>query len=404
MASLIQRHRSLATVGINACQRDTHMQSFCKSFGSALLATLILYAKFAVAGTPPCDSPRAGADGWAVEASAGDAGFDAPRLCEILQGFANAHVNFHSLLIERHGRLVAEVYRRGKNPSLYSVIAPTTDFDATTRHDLRSVTKSIVSLLWGIAQGQRSTPPMDTPVLDLLPALENLKADGREAITIADLFTMSSGLDWREWGGYGLTNPETGLYWRSSQARYLFARPMVAAAGERFNYNGGGTAVLAQILAQRINMPLPEYARKYLFEPLGITDVEWMNDMRGRPVAFAGLRMRPRDLARIGRMILAHGQWQGRQIVPAAWLQDSTRGHIDAELGLRYGYFWWVGQTNVRGSTYDWSAGIGNGGQRLFLLPALDIVIVITAGEYNNFAIQSEDMQLFDRIIATVRE
>ncbi|MFX5574831.1 hypothetical protein ABTD77_20545, partial [Acinetobacter baumannii] len=78
-------------------------------------------------------------------------------------------------------------------------------------------------------------------------------------------------------------------------------------------------AVLAQLLVERVGMSLPDYARKHLFEPLGITDWEWVDDFRGRPMAHAGLRLRPRDLARIGQLVLQHGQWQGRQIVPAEW-------------------------------------------------------------------------------------
>ena len=145
--------------------------------------------------------------------------------------------------------------------------------EQSRRHDVRSISKSITSLLWGIAHGQGKTPPLGTPVLDLLPELKDLKGQGREAITLAHLFSMSSGLDWNEPNAYNsFTNDEIGLYWHSSQARYVFNRPMAAPAGTRFNYNGGGTAVLAQILAGRVGMPLPDYARKHLFEPLGITD------------------------------------------------------------------------------------------------------------------------------------
>lgn len=136
-------------------------------------------------------------------------------------------------------------------------------------------------------------------------------------------------------------------------------------------------------------MSLPDYARKVLFEPLGITDWEWVNDVRGRPLAFAGLRLRPRDLARIGRMVLGEekkpGRWQGRQIVPADWLTESLRGQIDMqnEPSWQYGYQWWVGKVDALGAKQNWSAGFGNGGQRLFLVPDLDLVVVVTAGAYN---------------------
>jgi CubicO group peptidase (beta-lactamase class C family) len=358
----------------------------------------------------PCAAPTKLADGWAVEASATAAGFDEARLCDVLKAFAASQVNFHSLVIERRGRLVAESYKRGKDETIYTLFASSTDFDVSTLHDVRSISKSVVSLLWGIADAEGKTPTLNTPVLDLLPDLAHLKNQGREAITIAHLLTMSSGLDWNEPSTYNARNDEFGLYWRSSQSRYLFDRPMVAPAGTRYNYNGGGTAVLAQILSSRVGMSLPDYARKMLFTPLGITDWEWQNDIRGRPLSFAGLRLRPRDMTRIGRMVIGEdkvaGKWQGKQIVPAAWLTDSLRGHINMldEPGWQYGYQWWVGKIDALGTKRAWSGGFGNGGQRLFLVPELDLVVVMTAGEYGKPAIGREAYQLFKRVVGAVRE
>lgn len=325
-------------------------------------------------------------------------GFDPVRLCEALQGFADPKVNFHGLVVERHGAVVAQAYRRGRDKSIYSLIAWPTDFDGATRHDLRSVSKSVTSLLWGIAQAQGNTPPLSAPVLDLLPDMKALKGQGRETITVAHLFTMSSGLQWNEPSSYTAGNDEFGLYWRSSQPRYVFDRPMAAPAGAHFNYNGGSTAILAQILAERTGMTLPDFARRYLFEPLGIEDWEWLRDVRGRPLAFAGLRMRPADLARIGRMILQHGQWQGKQVVPAAWLEESLRPHIETGDGLQYGYQWWMGKVNALGVSHSWRAGFGNGGQRLFMVPGLDLVVVMTSGEYGNPEIGPAESQLLKKI------
>lgn len=215
---------------------------------------------------------------------------------------------------------MAESYKRGKDETIYTLFASSTDFDASIRHDVRSISKTVVSFLWGIAQADGKTPPLNTPVLDLLPALANLQSQGREAITIAHLMTMSSGLDWNEPSTYNSRNDEMGLYWLSSPSRYLFDRPVTAPAGTLYNYNGGGTTVLTQILAERVGISLPDYARKVLFEPLGVTDWEWTNDVRGRPLAFAGLRLRSRDLARIGRMVIGEdkirGKWHGNKLYP----------------------------------------------------------------------------------------
>lgn len=168
--------------------------------------------------------------------------------------------------------------------------------------------------------------------------------------------------------------------------------------------------MIAQIFTERVGMSLTDYARKVLFEPLGITDWEWINDIRGRPLAFAGLRLRSRDLARIGRMVIGwgkiRGKWHDKQVVPSARLNESLRGQIDMENppGWQYDYQWWTGKIEAVGKKRDWGEGFGNGGQRLFLMLELDLVIVITAGEYNQSAIGSEAYQLFKRVVGAVRE
>lgn len=352
----------------------------------------------------PCDAPAQLNDGWQTEADPAAAGFDAGQLCAVLRGFADADINFHSLLVVRHGHLVAEVYHAGKDERVKDLFRTARTFDASTLHDIRSISKSVTSLLWGIAQGQGKMPPLDTPVLSLFPGLADLNRDGREAITLSQMLSMSSGLAWNEWRATSfLNNDEFGLFWHTSQAHYVFDRPMAAPAGTQFNYNGGNTAVLAQLLAERVGMSLPEYARTQLFEPLGITDWEWVDDYRGRPLAFAGVRLRPRDLARIGQFVLQHGQWNGRQIVPAEWIAESTRPHIDTGMDLQYGYQWWLGKVVAGGTEQAWIGGIGNGGQRLWIVPGLDMVMVTTAGDYNQRASWKQAENLLEQVMTAVR-
>lgn len=374
-----------------------------RSMGIAFV--LACMARSALAASP-CDVPAQLGDGWQIETSPAAAGFDTGHLCTVLRNFADGDVNFHSLLVVRNGRLVAEVYRPGKDERVKDLFRTARTFDAHTLHDIRSISKSVTSLLWGIAQGQGKMPPLDTPALFLFPELANLNRDGREAITLSQMLSMSSGLAWNEWRATSLfNNDEFGLFWHTSQTHYVFDRPMAAPAGTRFNYNGGNTAVLAQLLAARVGMTLPEYARKQLFEPLGITDWEWVDDYRGRPLAFAGVRLRPRDLARIGQLVLQHGQWNDRQLVPAEWIAESTRPHIDAgiEPGLQYGYQWWLGQVRVGGIEQAWIGGIGNGGQRLWIVPGLEMVVVTTAGDYNQRASWKQAETLLDQVMATVQ-
>jgi CubicO group peptidase (beta-lactamase class C family) len=355
----------------------------------ALLALALLPAAVhAAPQTPACDAAR-------IQA----AGFAAPKLCALLDAPAHDGANVHAVVVLRHGALVAERYYRGRDRSIWSPFARTVQFDATMRHDLRSVSKSITSLLWGIAQGEGRMPPLDTPVLALYPELADLASNGRDKITLRQLFTMTSGLVWEEPIRYSMGNDETGLYWRSSQARYLFDRPL-APGKPAFNYNGGATAVIADILAHRTGMPLQDYAQQKLFAPLGITEWEWQKDVRGRPMAFAGLRLRPRDLASIGQLVLQRGRWQGRQVVPAQWIEESLAPRVETGDGLQYGYQWWSGTVDAAGGRQRWHAGFGNGGQRLFIVPALDLVVVINAGGYDAAGSGRHASELFRGIAA----
>jgi len=333
------------------------------------------------------------------------AGVDPDALCAVLEGVARGDANIHSVIVERHGRLVAELYRRGQDRSVWSLFARETEFGPKVPHDLRSISKSVVGLLFGIARQQQSIDLSASP-LAFYPTYADLHSSERDAITLEHLLTMSSGLEWHEnLKSYGtLANDETRLFWDWAPYRYVLSRRIVATPGTEFSYNGGGTAVLADIVVRTTRTPLRDFARAALFGPLGIHEWEWVADPYGRPLAFAGLRMRPRDLAKIGRLVLDHGQWQGRQIVPSDWVKESLRPHIATGDGLHYGYQWWTGTVDWQGREIAWSAGFGNGGQRLFVVPDLDLTLVITAGAYNDPEILPTASALFRRIVAAVEE
>lgn len=329
------------------------------------------------------------------------AGFDAQRLDDALRLFASGAANFHSLVILRHGATVAEMYRAGSDRQIYRLLPRRRAFDAGRLHDMRSVTRSVLGLLWGIAEGMGKAPPPDTPVMPLYPELQGQARRGWQHITVRHLLTNTSGLSWREVNAGTLFNHELRLYWRRF-APYLFRRPLAAPPGMRFNYNGGGTSLLAELLARHTGMPLGEFARVHLFEPLGITRWEWMRDLRGRPLAFSGLRLLPADLARIGQLVLQRGQWQGRQLLPAAWVDAAIEPHIDTGDGRQYGYHWWLGKLDALGGRHQWAGAIGNGGQRLYIVPSLDLVVALTAGAYNSPTIGQHCSTLLKQIAAAV--
>ena len=273
-------------------------------------------------------------------------------------------------------------------------------------HDLRSISKSVVALLVGQAVG-RGQIDIDDRVLDFYPALSDLRRDGREAIRISHLLDMSSGLQWTELAGtYGSrSNDETRLWWELSPARYVLDRPLVDEPGTVWNYNGGHTVLLAEILEQRSARGLLDLARTDLFEPLGITHWEWRTGTHRRPLAYGGLRLTPPDLLRLGQMVLAGGAWDGRQVVPAAWIAATLRPTITIGKGpFRYGHHWWDGTVQRGGRDVAWTAGIGNGGQRLYVVPELDLAVVLTAGAYGESSerLGRAEFALFRQIVASL--
>jgi CubicO group peptidase (beta-lactamase class C family) len=317
---------------------------------------------------------------------------------------AAAAADLHSVLVWQSGRMLIEHYRRSRDKPVGDFFEREVTFGPDVLHDLRSISKSVVGLLVGQAV-DRGEIDLATPVLDFYPELADLRRDGREGIRLSHLLDMASGLAWRETtASYGdTTNDETRLWWDGSPARYILDRPLVAAPGALWNYNGGHTVLLADILAKRSGRKLLELARADLLEPLGISNWEWRGGAHRQPLAYAGLRLTPPDLLRLGRLLLSSGRWQERQVVPAAWVAATLQPNIDAVQGrLRYGHHWWSGQIPRGERSVAWTAGLGNGGQRLVVLPELDLVVVMTAGAYNSERIGVLEAALLRQIVATV--
>jgi CubicO group peptidase (beta-lactamase class C family) len=312
--------------------------------------------------------------------------------------------DLHSVLVWKSGHMLIELYRRSRDKPVGDWIEREVNFGPDVLHDMRSISKSVLALLVGQAVG-RGEIDINAPVLDFYPALAELRRDGREQITLAHLLHMASGLAWSETAStYGThANDETRLWWDANPARYILDRPLVAAPGTVWNYNGGHTALLAEVLVQRSGRNLIDLARTELFSPLGITSWEWRSGQHGKPLAYAGLRLTPRDLLRLGQLMLSKGSWQGRDIVPAAWVAASLQPSVSIGTGpLRYGHHWWGGQLQRDGRSMVWIAGFGNGGQRLYVVPELELTVVFTAGAYNSVQIGRTENALIQQIIAGV--
>jgi CubicO group peptidase (beta-lactamase class C family) len=344
--------------------------------------------------TPSIRATLAAAADWLTIAPS-DAGFTS-ELEPLLDKATNEkHVwNLHGIVIVRKGRLVLERYFEGDDNARGRSLGKIA-FTPDTLHDLRSVSKSIVDLLYGIALADGKVPAPDAPLFSSFPEYSDLAADpARNRWAIFNLLTMTMGADWDELGVpyTDPTNSETAMDMAADRYRFILGAPVVIEPGKRWLYSGGATALLARIIAKGTGKRLDAFARETLFDPLGIGRTEWLTDRHGEPIAASGLRMTPRDLARIGSMMLNGGMWGERRVVPAQWIERSTSPMVDVDEIHSYGYLWYLGKfafTVSTGPRWDrsrlerfWSA-IGNGGQRLFVLPGLDLVVAITAGNYD---------------------
>ena len=355
------------------------------------LAAVVLLAASATQAlgqaNPACGVPAALGDGWTID-SPDSVGLDGTRLCRIADRLKQTEANIHAVVIVRHGRLVFEQYFPGYDRP-WGQGDGQYDFDATTRHDMRSVSKSAISLLVGIAIDRKLIAGADEPVVKFFPDYSAVKSPGWDNITLRHLLTMSSGMRWDE--GRAWTDPKNDEPYLGSEAdpvRYVLSKPVIAPPETVWTYNGGGTDLLGTVIERVSGKPLEEFAREALFTPLGITDWEWMKYRNEKVASAAGLGLRPRDAAKIGQLVLNKGDWNGRKIVSAKWIEQSITPRFQA-IGLfgglfYYGQQWWMGRTLSGDKDVKWIAAMGLGGQRIFIVPELDLVVMTTQGLYGS--------------------
>jgi CubicO group peptidase (beta-lactamase class C family) len=284
----------------------------------------------------------------------------------------------HALLVSQGRKLVFEYYARGENES----------FAADVLHDLRSVSKSVVVLVYGIALAAGKVPPPEAKLYDQFPEYVDLgKQPGRERLTVQHVLSMTLGLEWDELEiSYGdPRNSDQAMEAAPDRFRFILERPIVGEPGVTWTYCGGATALLGRIIANGTGEELLAYARRVLFDPLDFGPAEWTKGKDGEPHSASGLRLLPRDMLKLGQLALAGGTWNGRQIVPSDWIKRVTTPAVAVERGLGYGYHWYIGEVTAGTPprSHHWVGGIGWGGQCLFVLPTLDLVMAINCGNHN---------------------
>jgi CubicO group peptidase (beta-lactamase class C family) len=290
----------------------------------------------------------------------------------------------HTLLAARGGRVLVERYWEGEDWDRGNPLGKVA-FGPMVLHDLRSVSKSIVGMLYGIALADGKVPPPEAKLYTQFPEYDDLaKEPGRDRLTVAHVLSMTLGTAWDEitFPYSDPRNSEIQMDEAPDRYRFILDRPIVGEPGVKWTYCGGATALLSRLIAKGTGQSLLDFAQKAMFEPLGLGPTEWTKGRDGELLAASGLRMRAPDLLRIGQMVLDNGTWQGRQIVPAEWLRRSTKPVVVIDQFRRYGWHWYIVQFPSDKFRANAVAAIGWGGQRLFVLPADNLVVAMNAGNY----------------------
>ena len=284
-------------------------------------------------------------------------GFDSAKLAQGLAAIWEKGLNLHSLLIVRNGTLILEAY-------FYP-------YDGKTVHELASVTKSLTTTLIAIA-ADRGKLALDQPVLSFFPERRIANRDARkERLTVRHLAGMSSGLECT-----AAHDEQTLDEMRASPdwVQFILDRKMTDEPGTRFVYCSPGMHLLSAILHKATGLTALDFARQYLFEPLGIRDVLWDADPRGISRGWGDAFLHPRDAAKLGLLWRQKGLWQGRRIVSAEWVEESVKVQIKTGRDDDYGFGWWI--TGNKGEY----AAVGRGGQRIQVWPDIDTILVMTGG------------------------
>jgi CubicO group peptidase (beta-lactamase class C family) len=304
-----------------------------------------------------------------------------------------------SVVIARHGKIVYERYFDG---------------DADTLRDTRSATKSITSVLVGIALRQHKLGGVDARVIPLLSSAHArafAHVEPRKAkITVEDLLTMSSPLECDDWNDASRGNEER-MYLVEDWTRFIFELPLRGRmhVGEKvesppygrwFSYCTGGVFVLGEVLERATGMRADRFAQEELFAPLGVGRAQWVYSPLDGPQTGGGLRLTSRDLIKIAQLYLAGGVWNGTRIVDETWVRASTQPHARIDEATEYGYLWWL---KSFGKHAAWFMS-GNGGNKIVALPDLDLAVAITATNYNTRGMHEQTEKLLvDYVLAALK-
>ena len=312
---------------------------------------------------------------------------DKKKFAELVQCIQEGtYQNIHSLLVVKEGQIAFEAYFSGyewdyDRPQFRGEFVR---YGVDSLHNLASVTKSITSTLIGIAIDRGLIPGVDEKLVSYFPEYASLFDDRKRAITLHHVFTMTSGLEWNEMEST-LDNRENDLirlFRVRDPKKYILSKPVTSDPGTKWYYNSGGTNLLGEVIRRATGSRMDDFAKAALFDPLGITRFEWDHLNTEMIFASGNLKLCARDLAKLGLLFLDGGVWRGERIVSQEWIAEATKAHAIPSGADGYGYHWWLETFHVGSSSFDSYYAAGWGGQRLMVFPALELVVVMTGGNY----------------------
>jgi len=251
-------------------------------------------------------------------------------------------------------------------------------------HQIQSQTKSIISLLFGIAVDKGFVKNENQPVSAFFPEYFEGKETLKSLVTIRDLLTMSAGFKWEEMIPFNDPhNDNINMNYSGNYLQYVLSRPMATRPFTEFKYSSGSPMIVAGIIEKTANMPLDLFAEKYLFNPLNILEYRWIKDSTGFCQAGGGLFLKPEDMVKIGILVLNKGRWEGKTIISEDWIKKSCRSYFPTTFSdFSYGYFWWIKDIKVKeDKTTKLISAQGAGGQYMYIIPEYKLIIAFT--EYN---------------------
>ena len=308
-----------------------------------------------------------------------------------------------SILVARHGRLVYESYFNGSNQD---------DLQNT-----RSATKTVAGILIGIAVDKGLISSVNEKVFSFFPDRQPVANPDRrkENITIEDFLTMSSILECDDSNSFSRGHEER-MYLVEDWVKFTMDLPVKGFPAwtltpekspyrRSFSYCTAGSVVLGSVLERAVKMPVQDFAAKYLFTPLGVSQTNWQFTPQGTAMTGGGLSLRSRDLLKLGQLYLNGGVWNHDSIVSNDWVQKSTRAHANVDEDTDYGYLWWLRQLSTEHRKVKSYLMQGNGGNKVAVVPELDVVAVLTSNNYNTQGMHSQtDRLLTEFILPSVQE